>query len=361
MYRETKDKPKHIKEDKYNDLIFENDTFSQGHIESNSEYKRPNIKTWAYSNMDNRDAWMTDSFFPIKINFNKDPFVKLRLYERGVVIIKTFDIKGKDFRDFDIVVKQVFNNYYIGETLRDQIIDNLVEVKSKMHGISSSKTVRLVHFIPEADLEHGYLKSFNNLISLDTPKFLESEYEQSTEPVSTVTTNKDEMTVKVIKELNDDSRSVKLNLSYCKCSNEDLIIDIFDTEITLSGCENEIGNEPGMRDHDALCVTTWEGNTHTSLGTFNRKELKELGFIKTEEEKLKDVRDVNKDLKELIVESLDKRFDDGMVTTKFMFEHSVSLHKLFSYIIREEGALLALEKEEISTAKEFIKLLGSLK
>ena len=358
MHREPKEIPIHIKEDKYNDVIFESDTYSQGHIDSNSEYKRPNIKTWAYSNMDNRDAWMTDSFFPIKINVDKDPFVRLKIRDRGVIIIKTFDVKGNNFRDFDIVSKYIFNNYDIDDTLKDKIMDNLLEVREKMHGVSTSKNIRLVHFIAEKELERGYLKSFNNIISLDTPSFLEDEYEQPKPVVTDV--KKEDKWNKRLKELNDDRHAVKLSLSYCQCSNEDLVINVFGTDITLSGCETKGGEDDDI-DYDRLCITTMSDRTRRSLGSFDRKELKKMGFIKTEKEELDRLKEEDIDIKRSFIDSLDKKFDDGMVTTKFMFEHSVSLHKLFSYVIREEGALLALEKEEISTAKEFIKLLGSIK
>jgi len=360
MFIEPKERPKFVKEVKYNDVIFESDTFSQGHIDSNSEYKRPNVKTWVYSNMENRDAWMTDSFFPIKVNVNKDPFVRLRVYERSIIVIKAFDIKGNDFRDFDIVVKNVFNNFNIDESLRSEIMDNLNEIRAKMHGSSSSKSVRLVHIIPEKELEeHGHLKSFSSIISLDRPKFMENEYEQRRNTVVKEETKE----YKNVKEINTGKRNIELRLSYLSHSNEDLTIDVLGKKITLTGCKyddlNELDYDP--KEYDCLNISTQTGNRIDLLGTLTRPELIRLGHIKTEKEEYDALKLKDKEAKIKLVESLDKRFEEGMVVTKFMFEHNVSLHKLFSYIIREEGALLALEKEEISTAKEFIKLLGSVK
>jgi hypothetical protein len=350
--------PIHNIEKHYKDSMFFTQTLNGGSITNNEEYKRPNVRTWVYTNMGNRDIWLTDHDMPLRATKNNSIFSNMRIYERSVMVIKSYDLKAKDAPEFEVIMDHIFNNYSMDADLRSDILTYLKEDSNISNNLR--KTIRLVHVVSEEELSTGYREVFNNILSLDIPIYepnLRKEKGVKKDEVSIRHNEKSE----AIKLARADTPCVELGLGFASVSGYPIDVKIFGEYIHL-GCEEDNRTlDYKLREDDAITLFIKKGSNVNMLNSFTRKDLIRKGYTdatELEEDEIRRVDDIRIDK---LKDSMDKRFDESMAITKFMYEHNVSLHKLFSYIIREEAAILSLEKEEISTAKEFMKLLGSVK
>jgi len=344
-----------IDEKSVNDTIFSSNEFdSRVTLEHDVEFNNPSVRTWFYTNIENRDVWVNDmSPLPILVPVNKNIMIRLKIFRKVVIIVKTYDFKFKNKDKYELIIKNILLDNVVNESDKQKFIDTLLMLRDRNIPFGNKERIRLVYVIEEDELTNNKAVSIDNfLVSLDVPKINES-----------IVTTKEQNT-----SILEPTMRLQANINYVSYSGKDLVVDLFGKPLSFEGKRGD-GRSIEHFEDDELLITLSTSRNKNYHGSFKRKDLRDMGVLLGEDNDdkcEKQNRNVERDLK--IIESMDKRFDNNLTVIKFLHEHNVSIHKLFSYIIREEAAILALEKdklgiekEEISTAKEFLKLIGSMK
>jgi len=345
-----------IDEKSVNDIIFSSNEFdSRVTLEHDVEFNNPSVRTWFYTNIENRDVWVNDmSPLPILVPVNKNIMIKLKLFRKVVVIVKTYDFKFKNKNKYELIIKNILLDNVVNEADKQKFIDSLLMLRDREIPFGNKERIRLVYVIEEDELTNNKAVSIDNfLISLDVPEVIDDNVSSTVSPSN---------------ETLEPTMSLRADIDFVCYSGKDITVDLFGKPLSFK-CDDSKNLLKDYEEEDSLTITLKTSRDKSYHGSFKRKDLRKMGVLlnETEEEKCsKNKHNLERDLK--IIESMDKRFDNNLTVIKFLHEHNVSIHKLFSYIIREEAAILALEKdklgiekEEISTAKEFLKLIGSMK
>ena len=334
-----------VDESPVDDEVFKKVSYTQAEsLKDDVEFRAPNVKTWVYSNMLDLDIWFIDSGFTFLASNNRYIFDNLNIYKRGVLVIKTLDFKLLSNKNrYPDIINGIFGDDSLPVAVRNGVLDKLKELSSTVSSINKNDVVRTTYFVPEEELDISKIIRVNDVLISKDANYMRSHRDNIYKEVGPL----------------DPSDNCNVCISYTSLSGDDINVNILGMPLTLKGDNND-DIEESWRTNDSLSVSVSNISGRKHLGSVTRKELGDKGLLVGKEE-----NDIGKDLavgerKELI-DSFNKRLDVDLTLTKFFHEHNVSLHKLFSYFSREEAALMALEKEEVSTAKEFLKLLGSIK
>jgi len=332
-------------ERKISDTIFNTlDYGTANSIENDIEYRRPSVKTWMYTNIENRQIWTTDSFVPMQVPINKDIPVKLREFNKCVIVIKTLDFKFRNKGDYSFVIKHLFSDTTDHGDVKQKVLDQLLAFKEGDVSYGVQERIRLTYIIYEDDLKD------NKVVNVDSMLF------SMDKPITREEVGSDLNRSKIF------TANETIEFNFTSYSGKSLTINVFGNEIVLKNDSDAEEIDTELMSEDSLVVNKHKEGKCEQLGMYKRNVLAEQGYlVNSVDEKTEEFQEEAKAQRKELINSLNEKFDNNMVMEKFIYEHNVSLHKLLSYVVREEAALLALEKEEISTAKEFIKLLGSFK
>ena len=335
-----------VDEIRTDDPLFKKISYAQMEfLKDDSEYKTPNVKTWVYSNMIENEAWFTESGFTFYASNNKYVFDNLNIYKKGVMVIKTLDFKLCGNRNkYGVIIDSVFDDSDVDKTIKAEVLNNLRSFSEGNIPINKNEVIRIVYFIPEDDLVTNKLVKVSNVVVSRAASDLSIKANGGTRAGSVAT------------ELPGNVHTI--SLSFNSLSGEDMCINLLGAKIKLdSGVEK---TDPLFMDHDSVNMYSTGSYGRSWLGCYKRRELGALGCLSDSEENDKN-KTATSDIQLKTMEVFNKKMDTDLALTKFFHEHNVSLHKLFSYVSREEAALLSLEKEEVATAKELMKLLGGIK
>ena len=372
------DKVNVIDEYKINDRLFNSIAFgSSSPLENDIEYKKPLIKTWAYTNIRDYFVWMKESDLMFKVPFNTDIFTNLNYYDKGVVIVKTVNFKIKNRADYSEIIKGMFANNVFSEDVKTKLVERLRSFKDGEIKIGFNETIRFVYIIKESELEEFNKVKINNIFisanydyllgvkQIDTPK--QNDYNslpavelESAKPKHAHNHNESIMENGDI----NPSNMFDFRLTYNSVSGNDMELELLGTDILLKG-SGEIINTKGIDKFDTVSLWNVRDGNISLISSIERQNMKEVKKLEVENEEQKDdEEDVEEAEAEGVSELVDLfklKYQLESDAVKFIQDHHVSLHKLFSYIVKEEAAIKALEKEEIATAKEFMKLISGFK
>jgi len=370
------DKVNVIDEYKINDRLFNSIAFgSSSPLENDIEYKKPLIKTWAYTNIRDYFVWMKESDLMFKVPFNTDIFTNLNYYDKGVVIVKTVNFKIKNRADYSEIIKGMFANNVFSEDVKTKLVERLRSFKDGEIKIGFNETIRFVYIIKESELEEFNKVKINNIFisanydyllgvkQIDTPK--QNDYNslpavelESAKPKHAHNHNESIMENGDI----NPSNMFDFRLTYNSVSGNDMELELLGTDILLKG-SGEIINTKGIDKFDTVSLWNVRDGNISLISSIERQNMKEVKKLEVENEEQKDDEEdveVEEGVSEL-VDLFKLKYQLESDAVKFIQDHHVSLHKLFSYIVKEEAAIKALEKEEIATAKEFMKLISGFK
>jgi len=300
----------------YNDEVFRNPTFGAvDNIVESYEYNRPDVKTWLYSNME-QDVWASDGIVPFKIKKDKNSFNNLKIFKKGILIIKSYELKVDNINEYSDIIKILIESNVISE-LKTKVI-SFLESKLDPNFLDKSK-LRLIYFINEDNILYNKNIKFKNFIfSTNSINIISKE-------------TKEDITI--------SDNELLLMINYKAISGHPIQIDICGSKINVYDGREDKNDECKNIDHIGLRIKTRD--KLINYGTYLRDKFDGSW-----------VNNVTDNYK-ILGSYLDTKF----AFNKLIYDHSVSLHKLFSYIVREEAGILGIEKEEISVAKEMLKLL----
>lgn len=328
-----------IEEEKFDDKIFSSDgiRFSSS-INDDPGYNRPTIKTWIYKNITDvesrDDYWVDNSGVPLPAEY-KDSLNSLNGGgKKGVYVINSYNIPLSNIKVLEFLVPVIRGKFsFLPHEVREGIVHK-IRTRLTEYNSGGDFKFRIVTYISKELYDKYDVISLGNV---KTSKSLDDLYDQRL-----VTTIDNDITSE---ELN--ANTIAVVMDYTHPTEGVIELDICGSSVKLNSTQ-AVG-EPSLNinafSYDKV------GNTRIVAGT---------NIVGTELDNVKILHEDNTELTTKIIDHENSMMSAVADLVKLASENDISMHKLLSQEGKSLAAAYGIDKEQVSLAKEGIKLVGTL-
>jgi len=326
-----------IEEEKFDDKIFSSDGIRfSNNIDDDPGYKRPAIKTWIYKNITDveskDDYWVDNGGMPLPAEY-KDSLNSLNGGgKKGVYIINSYSIPLSNIKVLEFLVpvirgKLSFLSHEVRESIVHKIRTRLTEYNS-----GGDFKFRIVTYISKELYDKYDVISLGNV---RTSKSLDDLYDQRLTTTIDKNITSEELT----------ASSIAVVMEYAHPTEGVIELDICGSSMKLNSTQT-IG-EPSLN------VSTY---SYDKIG--NARKIAGTNITGTELDNIKMFHEDNKELTTKIIDHENSMMNAVADLVKVATENDISMHKLLAQEGKSLAAAYGVDKDQMSLAKEGIKLVG---
>ena len=328
-------------ESENNDTLFvEQVTRHTSNLSNNTEYKRPAISIWYYTNIKDLTVWIDHEGMPSQVPFSRNMFPRTKGYKPGVYIVKTYNLRRELYGSLYVVHNILNSNKLnLSTEMKDEVIAYCDNVSRNIH-YDTTPSLRFVDYIPEENIrEQQHVKNGTYTLA----KNINDLYEETHQTVST-----EEPVV-----FNDKSYSgLTFSLDFVSSTSDNKKFFIGDKLVTAQ-CKRSVSGS-----YVCIRIRSNAGGLISQTRVYE-DEFDALGIIhgtkSGSDRTFSNEKFLNSSIKfsDAIVKSQGERL-------KLLADVEVSFHKLEAFALNTHAAELKLNKENTTLFREVIKTVGGL-